>query len=775
MQTALEMVAPWPPWITILLVVVAAVVACWLYAREESDFSFVVRIWGAGLRFALICVVLWMMYGATVRPFRTDLPDLLLMIDDSSSMSTVDPPSPGQPQVSVAKRLRSEKITKPHRLNLAKSLLLREDARLVASLQEQYQLRLATLEEPLRSYADVEELTDAILQVAATGEQSRLGSFLRESLRRQRGRPLAAIVVLTDGITTEGPPLSEVASHARQRGAPMHVVGLGSELPPADIRLSDLLVDEVVFAGDVVTFDVTVHASGYPGQTLAVQLRRADGMGQPIRKQVSITGEQVTEAVRLSFQTDEVGKIPFLIETAVRDGEINDTNNTLTAEVEVRDAKTRVLLVQSYPSYEYHYLKTLFERQQRDNQGTDRRSVELNVLLQEADPEFANVDNAALRRFPLRDELFEYDVCIFGDVNPSYLGREALENLRDFVRERGRGFIGIAGPRFFPAAYVDSPLAEILPFDPAQCLSPPADLPIESGFRIGLTDLGRQLPSMQLAVRADENERRWDALPEMYWLLEVGKLKSGVRVLSEHPTRTGVSGHPLPVTMLSYVGAGNVLFHATDDSWRWRIGMGDALFARYWTQSVRYLSRFKLGQGREVELMSDRRTYQRGDVVRLRARFFDESRAPDVGGVTVILQQKGRDQQKLVLQRDALERGMFVADVANLNSGGYHAWVAEPVLDGAAPSVDFDVIAPDTEWARLEMDAADLRRAAEISGGRFYNYQQAGSLLEHLPVGRQVRIESLPPRSAWNTWPIACLFMLLLGAEWGFRRLLGML
>ena len=46
------------------------------------------------------------------------------------------------------------------------------------------------------------------------------------------------------------------AAEAKQRDIPIHVVGLGSAQPTKDIRLSDLLVDDVVFVGDLVTFDL---------------------------------------------------------------------------------------------------------------------------------------------------------------------------------------------------------------------------------------------------------------------------------------------------------------------------------------------------------------------------------------------------------------------------------------------------------------------------------------------------------------------------------------
>lgn len=842
LESTVEYSAPWPPWVTILFVAAAAFFTYGLYYREKTEFRSWVKFALATLRFGLICIVLWMMYGYTTRPFRTDLPDLLLVVDTSQSMTTIDAEnvSPASEDANgsdssvstLTADLKQLELSTATRLNQSKAVLLRDDAKLTRFFEENYQTKLVTLDAaggndsrandsvgnsssgndsesseesktPLDS--NVQKSNDAnnkatrpglqqdILKLSATSSSSKLGTTLRQALQRQRGRPVAAVVYLTDGITTDGPPLSEIGVEAKQRDIPLHIVGLGSQLPSRDLRVSDLLVDDIVFVGDLVTFDLTLSGDGYKDEEIEVTLRPSEDSPdslssmEPISQRVTLTANNDSQPVRLAFKAEEEGTFHFIIETKPREGEASADNNAVQATVQVRDEVTRVLLVQSYPSYEYHYLKTLLERQQKsvpdvakgnsNNPGSEivGGSVELSVLLQDADPEFVDIDPAIIRNFPTRNDLFEYDVCIFGDVNPTLLGNEALLNLRDFVRERGRGFVGIAGPRYMPSAYTDTPLAEILPFNIRSTLTPPADLPIEKGYRPNLTPLGRRMPCMQLAPKRDTNDAIWAQLPELYWLLEVDSTKPGTRVLAEHPTRTNTSGRPLPITTLSYVGAGKVLFQNTDDTWRWRIGRGDEFFARYWQQSIRYLSRFKLGEGRDIELTSDREQYNRGDIVRLRARFFDERRAPDdARKVVVTVEQKGHGKRRVTLQRDGTDRGIFTADVANLGTGDYHAWLAEPTTNGQAPATDFQVTTPNAEMTRLEMDATDLQRAAEISDGKFYTVETAGNLLDNLPVGKQVRIEPLPPEPMWNSWKVALLFVALLIVEWLSRRQVGM-
>jgi hypothetical protein len=280
---------------------------------------------------------------------------------------------------------------------------------------------------------------------------------------------------------------------------------------------------------------------------------------------------------------------------------------------------------------------------------------------------------------------------------------------------------------------------------------------------------------MQLGDTPTETQEIWRRLAPLDWLLELPELKPGVRVLADHPTRLGPDGRHLPIFCLQYVGAGKVLFHATDETWRWRYRTGDTHFARYWVQTIRYLCRAKLTDaGRSVILSTDRREYAQDEPVRLRARFADERLAPaDDHGVTIAVELSGRQTQRLVMQRTA-GRGVFEGQLDRPAPGGYHAWIVAPTLKGQTPATDFTVTPPAGEFADIRMDATGLRRAAEQTGGRFYTFDSADRLLGDLPSGHQIPIETLPPLPLWNQWPTLALFLALLICEWILRKRGGM-
>jgi hypothetical protein len=765
---------PWPPWVTLLLAALAVVFVAMIYWREGARISRRYRIMLAGLRLAILGLLLVMIAQVTLSLKRTGLPYAAVLIDDSLSMTIVDHYAE-KLHKAMAERLHGSGLgtAELSRWNLLRMLTAERDGELLRGIAAGHKLRVyfVTGLRPSRRQ-DVPGIVGELRSLAPKGETTRLGAGVRTALDDLRGAAPAAVVVLTDGINTDGPTLADAAEHARRRGVPLYFVGLGSDRPVRDLKLSDLIVDDVVFVDDVVNFECKLTAAGFAGRKVSVVLREKDKPATPenilAKTEVTAPTDERPLQVRLQYRPTKVGQFEYVVEAQPLAGESSTENNRQTRVVQVRKEKIRVLLAYGYPSFEFRYLRNMLRRDE---------TIALDTVLQDADPESAEQDASSLRAFPLRrEDLFAYDVVIFGDVNPALLNATAMQNLADFVDQPAKGgsLVLIAGPSYMPAAFHDTPLARLLPFAVDRVRYPAETL--TEGFVVQPTDLGLASPAMQLGDTPEETGRIWKSLPPLYWLLEVPEVKPGVRVLAEHPTRTGPDGRRLPVFLFQYVGAGKVLFHATDETWRWRYRVGDLYFARYWIQTIRYLCRSKLADaGHSAILSTDRREYPQGESVRLRVRFADERLAPaEDDGVTLVVEQTGRTTQRMSLHRAAAARGLFEGVLDRPASGSYHAWIAAPTLPGQSPAVDFTVVPPPGEFAQVRMDTAAMRGAAEISGGRFYTFDTADRLLVDLPPGHQVPIESLPPRPLWNRWPVMALFLVLLIAEWMLRKRRGM-
>jgi hypothetical protein len=519
-----------------------------------------------------------------------------------------------------------------------------------------------------------------------------------------------------------------------------------------------------------VSVQAQVKATDLEGQSAKITLRREGSEVTLAEEVIQLPANGKSMAVRLTDRPTNPGDVTYVVDVAVRDDEVDKQNNRQTRAVSVRDDKIRVLLAQGYPSYEFRFLKTLLEREP---------SVQLSTYLQDSDPDYATQDKTALRSFPVgREELSSYDAIIVGDVDPRLVPHSTWQALRAAVAEKGTGAAFIAGPRYLPWLYQDNvDITALLPVDTARLPSDtklPSD--VTSGFVVTPTQLGLQRPAFQLGDTLANSEQIWHSLASLYWLFPIERLKPGAQVLAEGPRSTyGSSASNLPVVCFQYVGAGRVLFHAIDSTWRWRIGAGETSFARYWVQTVRFLARGKLSQGRGAEIVLDRREYQRGEVPQVRIRFLDPRLSSTGDEVSLVVEAPGQDRRRANLRRSASMDGVFEGALPELPVGRYEIKIVEPMLPGKPSMAQFSVIAPPGEFAHPEMDAAALAAAAEITHGKFLTMADADQLLAELPTGRRVPIENLPPVSIWNRWWLLTAFLTCLTTEWILRKRKGMM
>jgi len=779
----------WDPAAIVLLVVFAAASIAFVlffYFKERSNAGRLYRLSLAAIRLAIIALIGVLLYGLHIDFNRTSLPVIAVLLDESASMAFVDEYRDDSLTEQLAASTAAAGFDSNARFDVARSLLLADDAAFLRQLEEDQQLRVYTLAGNARAQpTNISELVDELRRLSPEGNTSKLGTGLREVLSELRGTRPTAIVVLTDGVTTEGPTLSEAASYARRKAVPLYIVGIGSENPTRSVELSNLMVDDAVFVEDYVDLEFNLTASGLEGRQVEIVLRNG-GTGDELGRQKVMAGpDGEIKRVRISDRPTEIGPIEYVVEVANLQEELKRPVAPLSKNVEVRKAKIKVLLVQGYPNFEYRYLKNLLERDS---------TIQLRCVLQESDPEHLVQDETALPVFPVRRRvapgistedltkqnegfLFTYDAIIFGDVDVNHLNPSQLQNLVDFVQVKGGGVLFFSGERFSPFSYRGTPLAQILPIDWQASSAIDSVTYTDTGFTVRPTPIGMTSPHMQLGNDLLESERLWLGLNELYWMAAVPKLKPGVRVLAEHPTMTNDEGQKLPLFCVLHLPPGKVLWHATDETWRWRFRMGDVLMARYWIQAIRYLSRSSLlGQNQAVQLTTDRTAYQRGTPIRLRVQFLDERRAPaEDDGVQLVIESEDQENRRLTLQRAATSREVFETSISNLPTGKYRAWVAAPTVGAAPPSVTFPVLPPPGELVRQTMDANELQLAAQRSRGRYYSLATANSLLADLPEGRAIPVESPDPLLLWNNWRFLAVLLVLFVTEWLLRKRAGML
>ena len=760
---------------TLLILIGSFALIFWLY-RREGPARPVTKLVLAGLRFTLVVLTLFMLSEAVLSVDRTGLPYFVVMVDDSASQGVVDSYADSQTRTEAAALAKAAGRAEVDRLALAQGFLARDDGKFLRELQKKHRVRVYLVSGTARSLPEIDKpeqipaVIDLVKKAEPRGDQSRLGAGIRQVLTELRGVPPTAIVLLTDGQTTEGETVARAAEFAARKGVPLFPIGLGDPDPPRDIELSELLVDDVVFVDDLVRFQPKLTAKGFANQELTVRLKQKSatpGSTEAIKELavLKIKAPADGQATRLELQhrPKETGQVTYIVEVDPQPRELRNGNNRIEKTVNVREEKLKVLYVDSEPRYEFRYLKNFLDRE---------KTIELSIVLQSSDPQYSNQDRAALATFPSSpEELFEYDAVIVGDVDPGFLSGSQMTNLARFVTDKGGGILFVAGDNYDPLTYRGTPLEALLPIDLNGARNPTAVAgATTTSFRPSLTVEGRANPIFRFADDDATSARIWGALPELLWYFEAPKKKPAAIVLAEHPARAGSDG-PLPIIVYQVAGSGKAMFHAVDDTWRWRFRAGDRYFGRFWTQTIRFLARSKLLGQKKAELRTERRRYLRNQPVEVKVRFPNPGDAPSTGEVAVEVEHQGHGSRRLVLRPASGSKNLFEGVIPQVVEGEYEVrLLPPPVLEGGLPTTRFSVDPPAGERERTEMNQPELIRAATLSGGKFYVPSAAGGLLDDLPTPQQVPLDTDPPIALWNTWPVLVLFLVVIVAEWVLRK-----
>ena len=105
-------------------------------------------------------------------------------------------------------------------------------------------------------------------------------------------------------------------------------------------------------------------------------------------------------------------------------------------------------------------------------------------------------------------------------------------------------------------------------------------------------------------------------------------------VLAQHPELTQpLSNPPKPLVIFAFMnyGKGRTFFSAVDNTWRWRAGVDNLHFYRFWGQVCRFVAAGRLlGKTPRFTITSDKEVYSIGESVGVEAQVYDANMNPSV-------------------------------------------------------------------------------------------------------------------------------------------------
>jgi hypothetical protein len=699
----------------------------------------------------------------------------------------VVPPASRLDDSGLIDQFSSEKWQDVARVDLVRAAFANRELGLVEALRRRGPVQAFVFDDGLRGLGDGSPDGAWLSAYKAEGNATALADAINELLVRSGGEPPAALVVCTDGRDNASKmSLDEVARACRDQGVPLHVWGVGA--PEAGLlQIKEVGIPPTVFvdakpevADDAVEVPVRFRCRGYRKGTLVVTLGLG---GQVVRREFPVrTGEELREVVRFVPAKGKEGPRDFRATLELKG--VPEARDEVRGVVQVKNNRVKVLYVENTPRREYRFIQPVLDR--------DRR-VLARFLLVEGDPELAGAKpdpesgTMFLAKFPENfpeppaddSDRRPYDLLILGDVPVKALGAGGARAIAQFVKEGG-GLLQIAGRYHAPASYAGTPLAEVLPVEPAREEIPPPGEERTRAFRPVLTYDGEQSAALALADGQEENlrlwrEELWQEGRGFYWHYPAAGLRPGATALLVHPDKmVGSKPHdrPLPLVASHYYGKGEVLFFGVDETWRWRDGTADRLTARLWGQVVARLGLpHLLGNARRSQLDLERGTPVLGRPAAVKARLLDPKYEPltrplvraslhhldGAGGTRTVL-----------LKRIPGQPGEYRGSLPNDSPGRYELRLAQDKGVQAATLPYRVELPPRHELEKAPPAEEALRAAAAVSGGKYYREEDLHRLADNVAPQKSsfvVRQEVL----LWN--PLALgLFVLLLTAEWVLRK-----
>ncbi|MFM1866646.1 MAG: hypothetical protein RL591_54 [Planctomycetota bacterium] len=753
---------PLPSWGWFLVVVAALLVGVWSYRRIATGVTKSSRLMRGCLslvRAATLVLIAVLIAGPAVRFERTrvERDRLVVLVDRSLSMSIKDGPNGESRDEQVREALEA---MRPALQSVAKT----KDIDFVGFAGGAFSFvpNQATDDPSRRSSSDgATEASNILPELgAATGERTDLDGALRQALARASGRPLSAVVLLSDGRSAV--PISANVLRGFERDSiPVHTVALGSSKRLGDAAIVAAAVPARAFIRDRVPVEVRIDRGGVD-RDLSVRIVDSTSGVEITRKVVPASDDGEEVSVVLDAASESAGSRSWRAEIVSDEQDLVRENDAREFAVEFVDRPLRVLYVEGSSRWEYRYFKNLLMRE---------KDLESSIMLLSADRDFAQEGNLPIARLPrTREEFSKYDLFIIGDVPSGFFSPDQLTIIRSEVADRGAGLLWIGGERNTPMSWESTPLADLFPFKPPFSLEPRAGVsliePTPAAARLGvlrLTDEEDGWPDV-----LTDKSLRW---PQLRYVQDIprARWKPTAEVLAIAEGVGAGAREATPAVMRMRFGAGDVMYVATDEIWRWRYGQGERYPERFWVPLVRLLSREAIAQGdarAELVVAPTRIVPGASTVVSLRI-VDDESaaRAPSVVPVEI------RDLTGAAVARVELTRdGADASAIFSPERTGRFIAVADDPAFGHLEAA-FEVVRADDELRRGDTDHAALSDLSQRTGGQVLSLESLRGLAELLPLRARETDESVE-RTIWDTWIALTTLLVLLAIEWCGRRLL---
>lgn len=614
----------WQPPAALAAAAAVVTVVLWLYRRDSAELNRPLTLLLAALRLTTLVTVAVALFDLErIAEHELVVPSrVVVLVDSSASMSLLDQ-GVAEPAAEAP----------PNRTTRAVEIL--SHGGLLAAVGVNHEVSLWRFDAETEPLAQLPvTAADWAAAVLPRGYETRLGEAVLRVLDREPTAALAGIILLTDGANNAGSDPLAAAAAATQAKVAIHVIGIGSESLPANVRVADLIAPARVFPGDGFAVTAYLQAQGMIGERVEVELleQPADGAvaSEPTgsgrlldTREAVLAADGELTAIRFDLPGLALpGSRTLTVRVRPPAGDRSIEDDSWSAGIEVVDRVTQVLLMAGGPGREYQFLRNVLDRDP---------GFAVDVVLGTAAEGISQDARRILPGFPAADEaLADYDVIVAIDPDWQALGPAGWSRLERWVSQASGGLLLMAGGIHMETWLGDpraGPLRGLFPVE------------LRRSDRIGLSGLaGHDLPLQLEFTREGLDEEflwladsratsatMWGEFPGVYACYPSNEVKPGATIYATAARAGSPPGEPKPIFLAGqYYGSGCVCYAGSSELWRLR-GIDDASYERLVAQILRHVAHGRLMQvGKLARLLVDRDRHVVGSTVQVRLVLTDE-------------------------------------------------------------------------------------------------------------------------------------------------------
>jgi hypothetical protein len=763
----------------------------WLYKREGRGLSVPKRVGMVSLR-TLTILALGVMLLEPVLIFsrrETLRSHLLIVVDDSESMKFSDPYTDNSRAAELAARLKVrsqggrspiDQLRETPRLDLVKSVL-QPSLEALARGREVYIYDLGSAS---RLSAEGTARARKLDNIRPTRPMSPLGDALQGVLAAHRGRPVAGVILATDGRSNTGEDPLRAAEGAIRQSVPVFPIAAGADERPRNVRLAEVEASPVVFASDPMTIAVVVESRGLRDAeaTIVLEQRINEGGWESVANQRVVLGEDgILKRTPFRITPKVVGQYEYRARVEDAGPELTLEDNTATAVVRVVRQQIRLLVIAGEPSPEFQFLRNALLRDQH---------VEFAAWLQHSDPGYRQAGDRPIARLPKdQDELSHYDALLLIDPDMRALAPQWPEMITTFVSQQAGGLIFVAGELHSQQLFENAGGASaggdwtrLLPVVREPGLfrtEAEVRLSTQTTYSLDLTPEGRADPIFEFHPDPVRNRTILNSLPGMYWNFPVTRARPGATVLARHgdPRMQNQYGRQVLLASQLY-GPGRTVFLGFDSTYRWRYQSED-YFDGFWARLVDRVGRNKALGGRfPFQVHLGKSVYRVGETISIGVRYTDSAAVLEAAELAAELEIAGQPPEPIRFELVRDDPGLLTASVPAQVAGAYTLRIVPATAGDRTAGVRPSVTTFRVEPPRREVDEPALNRPlladlARLTGGKVFELPEVGRLDAAIPM-REVTRTMENRDELWDAPLLFATIVLGLTVEWVLRKVLRM-